>query len=595
MRQLFLDDKLATLQAGKNITVTEENPYFTKSGAYTLDIVCTLEDSANLLIFGIINRHDVRSYERKFAARLVFNNRTLFGEAHITKIDETSVSIQILSGNALLNNNVGDLFIDELDLGVSLPIHAFGVYGEQETLYFPILNSKIDSVVNAYDYRYKTSSLTPVFNDLYDRLAPQPYLCVVIKKIIEAVGYDLGVNEIENTFLKNLFIANSSITRLIADTLPHWTVNEFFTELEKFAGVMVVASDQGKVIDILFRSSFYNSNTLTIRDVVDEFDNELSGDANDSGLGNVSYDIGSEENEMYERFSDSVLKNSTIEDSNSLSAALLRFSELGQQAFSYILNVKGIHYIQLENEQGGYARAQYNSFRDLIRNNVKTDADLVLKMKPVMFCLFNYPVYDAQRFPATKTGDSVPALTMISEGSDIEYSALRRKPSTKPMASAFRIYEQFDIEDPDEKGLDEMRLGFWDGVVFQNLPLKFKDRVDNVDYLKYGVYPFPFSVPKHYYYLLGTPCNSETMGRTWSLELNLVEGRETLGEIAHLSQITINESIPYVKRFISNDLLSVRKKFIINNKRFVCKKITIEINDDGIVPYQEGEFYMMND
>ena len=71
---------------------------------------------------------------------------------------------------------------------------------------------------------------------------------------------------------------------------------------------MVVASDQGKVIDILFRSSFYNSNTLTIRDVVDEFDNELSGDANDSGLGNVSYDIGSEENEMYERFSDSVLK-----------------------------------------------------------------------------------------------------------------------------------------------------------------------------------------------------------------------------------------------------------------------------------------------
>lgn len=57
MTELYIDGQLAALPEGFNITFTSENPYFTRSSNYSLDI--ELPMPANHAIFKHVNRLDV--------------------------------------------------------------------------------------------------------------------------------------------------------------------------------------------------------------------------------------------------------------------------------------------------------------------------------------------------------------------------------------------------------------------------------------------------------------------------------------------------------------------------------------------------------
>ena len=57
MTELYIDGQLTALPEGFNITFTSENPYFTRSSNYSLDI--ELPMPANHAIFKHVNRLDV--------------------------------------------------------------------------------------------------------------------------------------------------------------------------------------------------------------------------------------------------------------------------------------------------------------------------------------------------------------------------------------------------------------------------------------------------------------------------------------------------------------------------------------------------------
>ena len=62
MTELYIDGQLAALPEGFNITFTSENPYFTRSSNYSLDI--ELPMPANHAIFKHVNRLDVTKKKR---------------------------------------------------------------------------------------------------------------------------------------------------------------------------------------------------------------------------------------------------------------------------------------------------------------------------------------------------------------------------------------------------------------------------------------------------------------------------------------------------------------------------------------------------
>ncbi len=591
MKYLYLDGKMAVIKPA-SIPLNSENPYFTKSSVYTFNIELSLLEPLNQLIFGIINRHDIHQKSRRFSSVLIADGRIITrGEAVISSINEESVSIQLLSGNSLLNNNIGKLYIDELDMGIVERDHSFLTYPNQDVLYFPIINSTIDSLVNVMNFTYNDdfSPSIPPYNLL---VAPQPYLCFVIRKIVETIGYNLVSNDIENTILANIFIANSSITRFLSGCLPHWTINDFFTELENFAGVIVLVSNENKDITIKSIDTYYDEEPVNLPNVVDEFEAEIELDESASTADNIGYDLPESDYNKYEKFADSILAESIIEEVATTQDAINRFTALGDEAYSYIMSVKGKHYIWFLKDDGSHRLLEYNSFRNLVRNSTN-EQNISLKIVPVMFELAKFPILDARRYPPTQTGETAPVLTMISAGSTVEYDSRPRIDNGR-IKTSFKIYEQIeDAVENNKQSIDKMCVAFWDGVYFDSLLCQFQNLGEQI--IRYASVPFPFTVPKHIYYLLGTACNSEALGRTWSLELNSVDGRETVGSICHLNRLSIDKSTLYTKRFNSKEIPDIRKKFVVHNKQFVCLKITTDITDDGIDELQEGSFYMIND
>ena len=122
--------------------------------------------------------------------------------------------------------------------------------------------------------------------------APQPYLCFILEKILAAVGYELkpADNCMRQGWLGKIFIANARETIEFCECLPHWTVQDFLTELRNAFGVIIYA--EGKKCRAVSRSSIYSeSNIKELQGVIDERNVEITEDGDNQGTssGNVSY------------------------------------------------------------------------------------------------------------------------------------------------------------------------------------------------------------------------------------------------------------------------------------------------------------------
>ena len=100
--------------------------------------------------------------------------------------------------------------------------------------------TKEENLVNRVTYEEGTTNFNPGSNMFVGSF--QPYLLTVIKKLVEYFGYTFDTAFFDNSFLRNIYICSAVNSFRIETALPHWTVSEFFDELEKFLGVHSVPS-----------------------------------------------------------------------------------------------------------------------------------------------------------------------------------------------------------------------------------------------------------------------------------------------------------------------------------------------------------------
>ena len=67
---LFLDGIQVYPSSGQNIKLTRENPYFTQSDSYTLDVTIPLDILENMRFFGNINRVEKKKIVEFFSTDL---------------------------------------------------------------------------------------------------------------------------------------------------------------------------------------------------------------------------------------------------------------------------------------------------------------------------------------------------------------------------------------------------------------------------------------------------------------------------------------------------------------------------------------------
>ncbi|MBQ7635155.1 MAG: hypothetical protein IJS89_06255 [Bacteroidaceae bacterium] len=200
---------------------------------------------------------------------------------------------------------------DDIYMGDSAnPRHTWRM--DMETYYFRLKAGKSFPLPHTqppgrYLFQELTyNSGTPVTDDF--SIAPQPYLCYVVESVFAALGYTLhpADNALRHGAFKNVFLANARNTEYLADVLPHWTVKEFFEQLQKFLNVMVVVN--GNNVSIVSRNTAYqNGEPTVLRAVTDEQSTDLDeeADTKDPTAGNVGYafpDAMTAKNRLGERY-----------------------------------------------------------------------------------------------------------------------------------------------------------------------------------------------------------------------------------------------------------------------------------------------------
>lgn len=103
--RLILDNTEVITDSSQEIKITRENPYFTLSDSYTLDVSIPLSILQNRKFFGSIQKLEKKREYKEFACRLYCSNSLLMeGTARIVQSTESVVKVQLACGVSALED-----------------------------------------------------------------------------------------------------------------------------------------------------------------------------------------------------------------------------------------------------------------------------------------------------------------------------------------------------------------------------------------------------------------------------------------------------------------------------------------------------------
>lgn len=325
MIHIYLDKTEVFPEKDTSIKITRENPVMTGSGSYTLDVNLPLSLPDNKKFFGDIDRIEKRKEYKTYSAELRDGNRTLLiGTAVLTKVTESVASVQFLAGNSNVRfwNNADTQYIDEYDYnsdaGVSDIVISwlnsmqaykndrYEEYGYEGVFYeigikrgntgmFMGVEGKFASAPFYDEDKEPIDDNTPQWAAMGNVInggslgndfgmmwrTPHANLLYVVRKLCEKRGYDVDLSYLQNTWVKDIYIASAIPTTSIAVTLPHWSVKEFFEQFCNLFNVTMQFDDVKMTMRFVDNRSFFKS-SINITEIEDIFENEIeeSGDAN---------------------------------------------------------------------------------------------------------------------------------------------------------------------------------------------------------------------------------------------------------------------------------------------------------------------------
>lgn len=599
MTELYIDGQLAVLPEGFSFTFTSENPYFTRSSNYSMDV--ELPMPANYAIFKHINRLDVTKKKTILPATLIVDAKCLlYGSAVLLSVEDTLVKVQLVSGNAEFNLLTNDeIYIDELKLGgpyvppmpemfqFFLPESEMkAVYGsvdEVDGVFLPVFyqEAKEENLVNAVAYEEGTTNFNPYSSYLVGSF--QPYLLIVIKKLIGYFGYTFDATFFDNNFLRNIYICSAVNSFRIETALPHWTISEFFNELEKFLGVITVVDEQSKIVRFVELNSYFSNpdkEIISYTELLHEFTAEINEEKGDKDVtsGNIGYDLPSTSDDGYFRLDRNLLKAAKKMEYINYQQMKNAYDGMNKEERKKIIFVVGKRYYINFNENETDILREVNLYADFVRDPESNDTDVELKIVPAKIVQHDRGTWKRlqHNFDVVRTDTSlflnIPLISYYRKSYNPDFII-------SPQGEGFNIQEAIDgdIELPEKQQKnDRMEIAFNTGILNQqNLTSNGQTKLYS------HAYPF-------------TDYQQKTEAQVtnflpYSLSLNDVCANSMGHRLSNLKKFHSN--IPYVIQFQANKLPNVNKVFLIGNKQYLCEKIEAEIDADGLNKVLKGTFY----
>ena len=305
--EITINGQQAYLKKNTSFEYISENPLFTGSDSYTLTITFPLKDCPeNIRIFGHLNRKDVDKNKVVFDCDIRDKDFFKSGSIVITQISEVEVKTQFLEGRSEQNfdDTFDDIYLNQLHLGY--PNAEERKPSTHDTYYawrtgYPSRNWVALPWVNNTSGNMQNK----VFKDEHgnfqwvnDRsvLTFQPFLLYILNKICEVMGYTGHFEEILNSQYRHLLICNTLPSTWgawnFAIALPHWSLTEFFEELEKLMHGEFSINHKAKTISFEFSHKMaHKAKNVHIEKVVNKYQVEVSRENKSDYLGatNLAY------------------------------------------------------------------------------------------------------------------------------------------------------------------------------------------------------------------------------------------------------------------------------------------------------------------
>lgn len=581
--QLIIDGKNAVLKKGSSFDYVSENRSFSDADDYTLSITLPLADCPeNLDIFGHLDRMDIDTRHVVLEASIVDREFSKNGIITVVEANDAEVKCQFLEGRSVQNflTTFDDVYINELNLGSYPPstLPQYVSHGDidhgSDSVALPwwnesagVMNNEVIVEAGVYKWADSTKAI--------GKLSYMPYLIEITKRICRELKYSYDFSEWEESAEKYLLICNvlpaSWNIPQFARALPHWSVSEFFAELEKIMICEIDIDHKVKHIGLSFsKNNNITKNKVKIENVLDAFSSEVSYEnelCQFKGIANLRYaDRGDEKwkLEQCQWLVDLMKMEGTYFKEFQTEAEFMdwyvsQFGILGPwitgKESERGVNVGLLMHIVETNRYGmwrviygnssEYPNMYYYQWLDLNRfgdviNDPNSDNDLVLQMIPACvqstdfdhgMCLFMSP----SNFNETEGYDS---------------DGVRQ-----PIA-----YSNFLKGEPDScaEYYDKILLAYWDGhSANQN-----------------SFYPEKLLPPCPY------------VDERFSLKKRYEN---------YLSGIIVNPREKLKVSWISTSIPDVRSVFFIRGKRYLCEKITATFTENGMSQLLKGEFYPLLD
>lgn len=294
--KIIVDGKEAVLKPEASFEYVSENPLFTEAEDYSFDIEFPMKDCPqNVLIFGALHVKAVDINRISFPCEIVTESFEKTGILAITEVNDSMVKGQFLEGMSQQN------FQSDPDLLTYITDLDFSDYDGQESGFngFPQWY-----YIYSWDseWGYGTWSKDPTKSGpavgwdqaiIYDTKTEQPYdhiggavaynsyiqRHIYLAHLIDLVGQVLGWS-VDQSILRalpfyqyilvanrrkflNSFPYNWSV-RPLCDSLPRWTVREFFQNIADYFGCVVEFDSVGKNIKFSsYRQVLSTSGSLT--------------------------------------------------------------------------------------------------------------------------------------------------------------------------------------------------------------------------------------------------------------------------------------------------------------------------------------------
>ena len=291
--EIQINGQSAYLKENTSFDYISENRLFTGSDSYTLTITFPLKDCPqNIAIFGHLHRQDVEKTRIVFDCDIRDRNFIKSGTITVTEISEVEVKTQFLEGRSEQNFNTSfdDIYLNELSLGYPdtlnpaniTPQQAWLPYPQRNTVALPWVNNTSGNIQNeVFCDQQNNGAYTWSHNDR--ELTFQPYLLHLLELICEAVGYTGDFTEIEETDYKFLLVCNTLPytwgVRNFAIALPHWSLTEFFEQMENLLFGEFTIDHKAKRISFAFSTRLIQQTApVLIDNVLNEYTAEVSKD-----------------------------------------------------------------------------------------------------------------------------------------------------------------------------------------------------------------------------------------------------------------------------------------------------------------------------